>query len=694
MGGHSGGLGATIVTRGKGHSAVSKAAYIARCSLENERLGTRDDYSRKGAECLFSGVYAPKNAPEWTRDREQLWNHVEAFEKRKDSQLARELLIDLAHELTPEQNRYVLQDFIRENFTRKGLVADAAIHAPHQHSDERNIHAHVMVVLRPLDGTEFVAAKPRQTEAENVAELNGWKRAFEKRMNKELEKHGFEPRWDMRSNAERGLDREPEVHLGKAASALERDGIATAPGDINREIRERNRARQAEPANENDYGPAAIEAQRDELARLEAMAREFDSRDYGDEAPDFAPMPEPDDFGHGHDEGGDLSHEREGEAEARSRADDAALDAEMATMRREIAEDEAQLAELDAINEAVRDQFRQQREALNEAEFQTVLDAMREREARERGDDSASRAAHALDELAKTDPHGTARNFGYHRGDRLKSPEEMRREWADLMRGGVSADRAAENAAAWEKLAEDPAQDPAPAPTPETAPQLDQAKAQSRDHLADRAAWAERLRGFAAEPAQEARREPEADRTHERTLKPEAPTQAPEIERGGVFQKLRDFVRGWFGAAPQPEPPRDRRHDAAGERHGEHVRPAPAEPAQAQAQTQTQAPQPEAEPSRPAERFRRNIAEELVQEGLALQARVQAELAARRARETEAERAAREQHEREAEADHSRGHGDGSRERTRYHHGLLWELLHPFHDPRRRDHHPSRRPEP
>jgi hypothetical protein len=268
---------AQIVSGGKGHSAVSKAAYNARCELENERLGSRDDYSRKSAECMFSGIYAPKDAPEWTRDREQLWNHVEAFEfgKRRDAQLAREFQIALPHELTAEQNRYALQDFIRDNFTRKGLIADLAIHAPDRHGDQRNIHAHLMVVLRRLDGTEFVATKDRPSSAERKAELDGWKRSLEHHLNRHLERHGFEPYYDLRSLEERGIEAEPTIHMGKQASALERDGVETERGQINRDIEERNRVREElreleaelarQAANENEATPAieepAVEAE-------------------------------------------------------------------------------------------------------------------------------------------------------------------------------------------------------------------------------------------------------------------------------------------------------------------------------------------------------------------------------------------------------------------------------------------------
>lgn len=515
--------------------------------------------------------------------------------------------------------------------------------------------------------------------------------------------------WTLAQGDRRGfvaLDPAGEVRaVNKAITGLSAAGVRERLADLDADLlptvdqaREQLRARQQQP--EPVPVPAAqFDHAADELARLEAMAQAFDSRDYGDAAPGFEPVQE--DYGHGLDDGRDLAHEREAEAEARARAHDAAMDAELARMSREIAEHEAGIAELDAITEAVRDQFRQQREALDAAEWQMTLDAARAREAQQRGDDSAANARHAMEDLARIDPLGTERNFGHHAGDRLKSPEEMRREWADLMRGGISAERAAGNAAAWEQTdarVADPSPSPArdsaaPDPAPEVSPQPGQAGAQSRDPVAGRAAWAERLRGFdrpdpaaqreawaarlrgfASESAREAAREAEPNRTRDRKHQPEPSPDAPEHERGGLFHRLREKARQWFKPAAQPEPPRDgaadRRHDAAGDRQEDHVRPPPAQ-------------QPVREPARPrpAQRMR-DVAEEILARG---EARFQAE----RAAETPGQRQERERLEREAEQ--SRGRGDGSRERTRYHHSPLWVLFYPFqyrHDMRRRHRQP------
>ena len=241
-------LSAQVISRGYGHSAVHAAAYRARDGLIDERTGLKHDYSRKADELLFAGLYAPKDAPEWARDREQLWNHVEAFEKHRRAELAREYVIALPHELTVEQGRYALQDWVRDNFTRKGLIADVTIHAPGEQGDERNMHAHVMVVMRKLDGSEFARTKERfatfsEKEAAKIAELEGLRESWARIGNRHLERHGFTPTLDHRTLQAQGIEREPTIHMGKSATAIEREGKASELGGVNREIAADNERR-------------------------------------------------------------------------------------------------------------------------------------------------------------------------------------------------------------------------------------------------------------------------------------------------------------------------------------------------------------------------------------------------------------------------------------------------------------------
>lgn len=274
-------LNVAIHSRGKGHSAIAGAAYRERSAIFDERTGERHDYSRKSDDVLFAGMYSPADAPEWTRDRAQLWNHVEAFEKRRDAQLARVFNIALPHELTLEQNRRLLQDWVRDNFTRKGLIADAVIHAPDKDGDQRNIHAHVAVVLRKLDGTEFSAKKERTaSEEERLAQMEGWRASWENLANRHLERAGLDVRIDRRTLKEQGIDAEPTKHVGPTANKMEREEPGSSDrAAANREITQRNAEREtiaALEAEERALTAQIIDLKAEREAREAAKGRTDD----------------------------------------------------------------------------------------------------------------------------------------------------------------------------------------------------------------------------------------------------------------------------------------------------------------------------------------------------------------------------------------------------------------------------------
>lgn len=289
-------LSAQVISRGYGHSAVHAAAYRARCEIADSRTGLVHDYGRKADELLFEGIYAPKDAPAWARDRAQLWNHVEAFEKHRRAELAREFVIALPHELTLEQGRYAIQDWVRENFTRKGLIADVTIHAPGREGDERNIHAHVMVVTRKLDGSEFIRTKERfatyseKAEAKK-AELESLRESWARIGNRHIERHGFEASLDHRTLEAQGIEREPTIHMGKAATAIEREGSASDLGDVNREIKTGNDRRVINLAAERTKRETLDAAHQVEDVRPPAAAPEI-APVQERAAPSFAPEPE------------------------------------------------------------------------------------------------------------------------------------------------------------------------------------------------------------------------------------------------------------------------------------------------------------------------------------------------------------------------------------------------------------------
>ena len=70
-----------------------------------------------------------------------------------------------------------------------------------------------------------------------------WRKDLADTINAVNDKNGLrENFWEHRSFAEQGLDTIPQIHLGEKASALERAGIQTERGNVNRRIMEQNKA--------------------------------------------------------------------------------------------------------------------------------------------------------------------------------------------------------------------------------------------------------------------------------------------------------------------------------------------------------------------------------------------------------------------------------------------------------------------
>jgi hypothetical protein len=237
---------ASVIGRNTGkqssRSVVFASAYRAGETLKFEREGVEADYSHRTG-ILEKGILVPTNAPAWTTDRERLWNEVEAKENRRDAQLARELLVAFPSQLTGGQRVEVLTEFLSSQVVSLGMVADYAIHAPSMNGDERNHHAHVLLTMRPVDENGF-GKKAREWNSPDM--LKRWREAWADTLNRTFEKHrvtdaqGEIYRADHRSYEDQGLEREPGVHLGPAVAALERQGVRTERGDINREVYARN----------------------------------------------------------------------------------------------------------------------------------------------------------------------------------------------------------------------------------------------------------------------------------------------------------------------------------------------------------------------------------------------------------------------------------------------------------------------
>lgn len=156
-----------IIGRNGGRSAVSAAAYRSGEKLTSDETGIIHDYTRKGG-VIMNEIILPDNAPDRLLDREVLWNEVQQVEKRADAQFAREVEVAFPNELSREEQIECVRDFIKENFTSKGMIADWALHD----KGDGNPHAHIMLTVREINEEEGWQSKQTSVFA-NGRDKNG-----------------------------------------------------------------------------------------------------------------------------------------------------------------------------------------------------------------------------------------------------------------------------------------------------------------------------------------------------------------------------------------------------------------------------------------------------------------------------------------------------------------------------------------
>jgi Ti-type conjugative transfer relaxase TraA len=143
-------LQAKVIQRSKGRSVVAAAAYRAAEALHDAELGRTQNFLAK-AGVVHSEILLPEGAPGRWLDRETLWNEVTAVEKRHDAVLAREIELALPRELSQAEAIRLAQDFVREQFAARGMVADLNVHWGQAGDGTAQPHAHVLLSLRRID---------------------------------------------------------------------------------------------------------------------------------------------------------------------------------------------------------------------------------------------------------------------------------------------------------------------------------------------------------------------------------------------------------------------------------------------------------------------------------------------------------------------------------------------------------------
>ena len=252
---------------------VASASYRSDEALYSERTDEKIKF-RNHTIKPESMILTPQHAPEWTKDRQRLWNEVDKVEKNnaktKNPRLAKEVLLSLPNDFDREVQTELTKDFIKSEFVDKGMVADISIHR----DDMNNPHAHVLLTQRPFnsDGTWGKKTKTKTRYDENghaILNKNGNKvrkqerfadfdfkevrKHWELKLNQYSEREQSLRRYDSRSFEDQGLEKIAEIPLTREEYRLEKneqrrcekEGVEYQPvtyyGQKNEQIRQYNR---------------------------------------------------------------------------------------------------------------------------------------------------------------------------------------------------------------------------------------------------------------------------------------------------------------------------------------------------------------------------------------------------------------------------------------------------------------------
>ncbi len=253
----------TQVLNKAAHSAVASAAYRSGEKLYSERDGLTKEYGERSVK-PETYILAPDHAPDWVYDRQKLWNEVENVERQKNSQIVREIQVALPKELSSNQQKDMLLEFCKSNFSDEGMVADIAIHR----DKINNPHAHIMLTMRPFNSDGSWGNKRQKV----LQDVNGvqkkvsvhltnwndkqtmiqWRENYAELINSKFKENGIENSVSHKSYKEQGLDILPTVRLTRESYQIEKSAMKQAEinnvpyvpvtfyGSVNQEIREIN----------------------------------------------------------------------------------------------------------------------------------------------------------------------------------------------------------------------------------------------------------------------------------------------------------------------------------------------------------------------------------------------------------------------------------------------------------------------
>ncbi|RAP59667.1 hypothetical protein BTJ49_03230 [Oleiagrimonas sp. MCCC 1A03011] len=230
---------------------MAGAAYRLGLKLFDERTGKWHDFRRRklGEEIVRALTVAPKDAPAWATDPGLLWNKVEAMEKRKDAQVARDYRIPIPFGLTDQQAGDLAEEMARYIAANLNVPVSMGLHRDADRdvlgavkpNDKQGFHAHLYFPTRRLAkvgedgeseggqpfGAKLTLLSNKRTSAAFVESLN---EKWAELANGYRASQGLPANYDHRSYERQGISRPAEPTVGRAAAAMQRKGQDTRKG--------------------------------------------------------------------------------------------------------------------------------------------------------------------------------------------------------------------------------------------------------------------------------------------------------------------------------------------------------------------------------------------------------------------------------------------------------------------------------
>ena len=268
---------------------MRSAAYNCRAAITAERTGELYYFRHREAP-EHHEVLLPEGAAERFRDIGALWNTAEAAERRRDAQVAREIVLALPANagVNGEDRIELARSFAEQHFAAKGLAVQLDVHAAHnvgpeaRDSERANWHAHLLITTRRLEGERFAAKKARDLDPEVrraggravVADAEAWGALWRDHQNRYFQERGVDIDVDptaahpgqhigpvrMRKAGAEILERAKEIRRANEAAARDPEQVLAALTRNNATFTERDVNRYLAKFIDDDAERAATKA--------------------------------------------------------------------------------------------------------------------------------------------------------------------------------------------------------------------------------------------------------------------------------------------------------------------------------------------------------------------------------------------------------------------------------------------------